>query len=70
MGNKLTIFFGVCAILFMLYGVFSPTVEVRTMAILLTTVFSIMAFYSAEQYVRQSISQQIENALKKEHKVE
>lgn len=68
MGSKLTILFGICTVIFMLFGVFSPYTEIRTMAILLTTIFSIMLFHSAEQYVKKSISHQVEYALRQDHK--
>nr|MBA4405312.1 hypothetical protein [Nanoarchaeum sp.] len=70
MGNKLAILFGTCTIIFMLFGIFSQFTEIRTMAILLTTIFAMLLFHSAEQYVKRSISHQVEYALKKDHKFE
>jgi len=67
MHNKITIIFGIFTVFFMLFGILSPYIDIRTMAILLTTLFSIMFFHFAENYMKRSISQQVELALKKDH---
>lgn len=70
MHNKMTVIFGIFTVIFTLFGIFSPYLDVRTMAILLTTLFSIMFFHFAENYMKKSISQQVEHALKKDHEID